>query len=53
MDTDEMYFIDKAKSALSTDPSAAKSWIISAKTLYPTNFAVQVSDIYAPFIDLL
>lgn len=46
MDTDEMYLIDKAKDALATDPSAAKAWILAAKTLYPSNFAVQVSDIH-------
>lgn len=43
MDTEELYLIEKAKFTQATDPSAAKAWILAAKTLYPSNFAVQVS----------
>lgn len=43
MDTEELYLIEKAKITQATDPSAAKAWILAAKTLYPSNFAVQVS----------
>lgn len=42
MESEESYLINKAKLAQATDPSAAKAWILAAKTLYPNNFAVQV-----------
>lgn len=38
----EDYVIQRAKEALKTDPLAAKAWMITAKTLYPNNFGVQV-----------
>jgi len=41
----ELFLITKAKSAQKLDPFAAKAWIIAAKTLYPNDFGVQVSDI--------
>jgi integrator complex subunit 10 len=40
--SDEEYVIQRAKSALKTDPLSAKAWMITAKTLYPNNFGVQV-----------
>lgn len=40
--TDEEYVIHRAKSALKSDPLSAKAWMITAKTLYPNNFGVQV-----------
>lgn len=39
---DEEYVIQRAKSALLTDPLSAKAWMLTAKTLYPNNFGVQV-----------
>lgn len=39
---DEEYVIQRAKNALQTDPISAKAWMITAKTLYPNNFGVQV-----------
>jgi integrator complex subunit 10 len=39
--SDEEYVIQRAKSALKTDPLSAKAWMITAKTLYPNNFGVQ------------
>lgn len=42
MDEEENYLILKAKMAQSTDPFASKAWILTAKTLYPNNFGVQV-----------
>ncbi|KAK7793853.1 hypothetical protein R5R35_014136 [Gryllus longicercus] len=39
--TDEEYLVLKAKSVLSHDPCAAKAWMITAKTLFPSNFGVQ------------
>lgn len=39
--SNEEYVIQRAKSALKTDPIAAKAWMLTAKTLYPNNFGVQ------------
>ncbi|RZB38920.1 Glyco transf 22 domain containing protein [Asbolus verrucosus] len=39
--SDEDYVIQRAKTALRTDPLSAKAWMITAKTLYPNNFGVQ------------
>lgn len=41
---DEAYIIEQAEKLRATDPCAAKSWIITAKTLFPNNFNVQVSN---------
>lgn len=38
---DEDYLVLRAKQAFSVDPHAAKAWMLTAKTLYPNNFAVQ------------
>lgn len=40
--SDEDYVIQRAKQALETDPLQAKAWMLTAKTLYPNNFGVQV-----------
>lgn len=40
-ETDENYFIKKAKLAEECDPYTAKAWILTAKSLSPNNFAVQ------------
>jgi hypothetical protein len=40
--SDEEYLVLRAKDALKSDPYAAKAWMITAKTLFPNNFAVQV-----------
>ncbi|XP_075161404.1 integrator complex subunit 10 [Haematobia irritans] len=40
-DGDESYIIQQAKILRTTDPCSAKSWIITAKSLFPTNFNVQ------------
>lgn len=45
--TDEEYVIQKAKEALKIDPFAAKAWMLTAKSLYPNNFWVQVSNLIA------
>ncbi|XP_065361068.1 integrator complex subunit 10 [Calliphora vicina] len=39
--SDETYIIEQSKKLRSTDPCAAKAWIITAKTLFPNNFNVQ------------
>ncbi|KAF5294624.1 hypothetical protein FQA39_LY02756 [Lamprigera yunnana] len=39
--SDEEYVVHRAKRALKDDAIAAKAWMITAKTLYPNNFAVQ------------
>lgn len=40
-DTEENYFIKRAKLAEKSDPYAAKAWILTAKSLSPNNFDVQ------------
>lgn len=40
--TDEEYLVLRAKDALKKDSMTAKAWMITAKTLYPNNFGVQV-----------
>lgn len=44
--SDEEYVIEKAKNAFKNNPAAAKAWMITAKTLYPNNFGVQVYYIF-------
>lgn len=39
----EEYLIMRAKDALTTDIYAAKSWLITAKSLFPHSAKVQVS----------
>ena len=39
---DEEYLVLKAKNALKYDPYEAKSWLLTAQTLFPHNFGVQV-----------
>ncbi|XP_013112218.1 integrator complex subunit 10 [Stomoxys calcitrans] len=39
--TNEAYIIEQAKKLRTTDPCSAKSWIITAKSLFPNNFNVQ------------
>ncbi|XP_026271877.1 integrator complex subunit 10 isoform X2 [Frankliniella occidentalis] len=39
--SDEDYLVLRAKQAFTIDPHAAKAWMLTAKTLYPNNFAVQ------------
>ncbi|PSN56704.1 hypothetical protein C0J52_00031 [Blattella germanica] len=39
--SDEEYLVLRAKDALKSDPYAAKAWMITAKALFPNNFAVQ------------
>lgn len=41
LSTDENYIISQAQRFRSSDPCAAKAWIITAKTLFPNNFNVQ------------
>lgn len=40
--SDEDYLVLRAKQAFTVDPHSAKAWMLTAKTLYPNNFAVQV-----------
>lgn len=40
--SDEEYVIQRAKMDLEKNPLSAKAWMITAKTLYPNNFGVQV-----------
>ena len=43
--TDEEYVIYRAKISQKNDPSSSKAWAITAKTLFPRNFSVQVREI--------
>lgn len=38
----EQYLINKAKAAQGRDAYEAKAWIITAQTLFPNNFFVQL-----------
>ena len=40
--TDEEYVIYRAKISQKNYPSSSKAWSITAKTLFPRNFSVQV-----------
>uniref|UniRef100_A0A4W3IKV1 Integrator complex subunit 10 n=1 Tax=Callorhinchus milii TaxID=7868 RepID=A0A4W3IKV1_CALMI len=41
VDTD--FLVKKARELVSDDPWAAKAWLITGRTLYPTDFGIQVS----------
>ena len=43
--SDEEYVIYRAKMSQKHDEYSAKAWMITAKTLFPRNFAVQVINI--------
>ncbi|XP_053952637.1 integrator complex subunit 10 [Anastrepha obliqua] len=38
--SDEQYLVSQAQKLRSTDCASAKAWLITAKTLYPTNFSI-------------
>lgn len=40
-DTDESWLVQRAMACLKTDPAAAKSWLITARTLFPRSFMIQ------------
>ena len=40
--TDEAWLVWRARQCLKTDPYATKAWLITAKTLFPRNFNIQV-----------
>lgn len=40
--TDEEYVIYRTKGSHKQDSATAKAWMITAKTLFPRNFSVQV-----------
>lgn len=40
--TNEQYLVLRAKNALNYDSYEAKSWMLTAQTLFPQNFGVQV-----------
>lgn len=46
--SDEDYVIQRAKLALKSDPLSAKAWMLTARTLYPDNFGVQVIEHLQP-----
>lgn len=50
--SDEEYVIERAKNAFKNNPAAAKAWMITAKTLYPNNFGVQVVNLYTVYLKI-
>lgn len=41
--SDEEWLVHRARGCLRSDVYAAKAWLLTARTLYPRNFAIQVS----------
>lgn len=41
--SDEDYLVMRAKMAQKNDDAEAKAWLITARTLFPKNFKIQVS----------
>lgn len=39
---DEEYLLFRAKERQSLDPNESKSWLITAQTIYPKDFGIQV-----------
>ena len=37
------FLVKRARELVSDDPCAAKAWLITARTLYPTDFKIQVT----------
>lgn len=37
------FLVKRARELVSEDPCAAKAWLITARTLYPADFTIQVS----------
>jgi integrator complex subunit 10 len=40
--SDEEYLVFRAKEELKKDPYAARAWMLTAKSLFPQNFNIQV-----------
>ena len=40
--SDEEWLVSRARMCIKSDPYAAKSWMITAKSLFPHNFTIQV-----------
>ena len=41
--SDEGYFISRAKELETSSPDEARAWLLTAKTLFPRSFSIQVS----------
>lgn len=41
---DDEWIVDTARRCLKSNPYEAKAWLITARTLFPRNFAIQVND---------
>ena len=48
--SDEEYLLYRAKEEQNRDPCAAKAWLITAQTLLPKNFGIQVSTVHYLFM---
>jgi integrator complex subunit 10 len=42
MMSDEEYLVHRAQEELKRDPFSARAWMLTAKSLFPNNFNVQV-----------
>ena len=40
--SDEAYFITRAKELETSSPDEARAWLLTAKTLFPRSFSIQV-----------
>lgn len=40
--SDEDYLVQKAKETLASNPYQSKAWTLTARTLFPQNFDIQV-----------
>jgi len=40
--SDEEWLVSRARMCIKSDPYAAKSWMITARSLFPHNFTIQV-----------
>jgi len=43
--TDEEYMMKKAKSFLETDCYRCRSWLLTAKSMFPSNFGIHVCNL--------
>jgi integrator complex subunit 10 len=41
--SDEEWLVSRARACFKADPYAAKSWMLTARTLFPNSFNIQVN----------
>lgn len=45
--SDEEWLVSRARSCFKSDPWSAKAWMLTARTLFPTSFNIQVDPYWA------